>query len=146
MTRATFASTLILMCLGCSAPPAPTAPERLPLRHLAILYGKYRYSHKGQPPKDEGQFKQFIAALDGSQLSAAGIRVAEIDTLFLSPRDGQPYDFRYNDSPPPDGPNGPLAVVMARVGKDGVCFVSYSTAKVEEIDDARFQEVRFTNR
>jgi hypothetical protein len=138
MTRAISAGLPIVVGLRCSAPPAANTPVRLPLRHLAMLYGKYRGSHKGQQPKDEAQLKQFIAALDGSQLSAAGISAAEIDTLFVSPRDGRPHDVRYNDSPPPDGPNGPSAVVIEKVGKDGMCFVAYSTAKVEEIDDAQF--------
>jgi hypothetical protein len=146
MIRATLAAWLIFAGLGCSGPPAPNSPERLPLRHLAILYGKYRGAHRGQPPKDEAQFKQFITALEPNQLAAAGVSAAEIDAMFVSPRDAQPYDVRYNDSPPPDGPNGPSAVVMERVGKNGMRLVAYSTAKVEEIDDAQYQKVRFTNR
>ena len=71
---------------------------------------------------------------------------AEVDTLFVSPRDGQPYDVRYNDPPPAEGPQGPAAVVVERVGKDGKRFVAYFTGKVEEIDDAQYQKVRFTNR
>jgi len=62
---------------------------------------------------------------------AAGVSAAEIDTLFVSPRNGQPYDVRYNDPPPPEGPQGPLAVVVERVGKGGMRFVAYSTGKIE---------------
>ena len=83
----------------------PNSPERLPLRHLAILYGRFRSAHRGQPPKDEGQFKQYIKALDDKQLAAAGVTGAELDSLFVSPRDGRPYDVRYNDPPAPRAPS-----------------------------------------
>jgi hypothetical protein len=119
MTRAISAG-LVLVILGRSAPPAPTAPERLPLRHLAFLYDKFRSGHRGQPPKDTG--------LDANQLSAAGVSAAEIDTLFMSPRDGQPYEIRDNDPPPADGPNGPSDGGVERVGKNGMRLVAYSTA------------------
>src|SRR3954454_5892981 len=98
MTRT--ALLLVTVGLGCSGPPAPNAPERVPLRHLAVLYGKYRNAHRGNPPRDEAEFKQFITGLDAPQLAAAGVTAAEVDTLFVSPRDGQPYDVRYKAPPP----------------------------------------------
>jgi hypothetical protein len=143
MTR-TAVALLMVVGAGCSNPPAPTAPERLPLRQLAVLYGKYRNGHKGRPPKDEAEFKQYIKGLDANQLSAAGISEAEVDGLFVSPRDGQPYEVRYNDPPPAEGPDGPAAVVVEKVGKDGKRMVAYSMGKVDEIDDAQYQKVRFT--
>jgi hypothetical protein len=131
--------------MGCSGPPAVNAPERVPLRQLAIFYGKYRSSHQGQPPKDEAQFKQYIKGLDARHLSTAGLTLAEVDSLFVSPRDGQPYDVRYGAPPPTEGPDGPVAVVAERVGKGGRRFVAYSTGKVEEIDETQYQKVRFTS-
>ena len=142
MTRG--ALLLLFVGLGCSSPPAPNAPERVPLRHLAILYGKYRNAHRGAPPRDEADFKKFITGLDPAQLAAAGVTAAEVDTLFVSPRDGQPYDVRYNDPPPAAGPDGPAAVVAEKVGKGGKRMVAYSTGQVDEVDEAQYQKVRFT--
>ncbi len=139
MTRK--ALLLLFIGLGCSSPPAPNAPERVPLRHLAILYGKYRNAHRGAPPKDEADFKKFITGLDPAQLAAAGVSAAEVDTLFVSPRDGQPYDVRYNDPPSADRPS---AVVAEKVGKGGKRMVAYSTGQVDEVDEAQYQTVRFT--
>jgi hypothetical protein len=145
MIRLIATGALLAMVAGCSAtPPAATTPERLPLRHLAVLYGKYRSGHQGRPPKDEAEFKQFLKGLDAQQLASAGVSTAEVDSLFISPRDNQPYDVRYNDPPPPEGPDGPSAVVVERTGVGGKRFVAYSTGKVEEIDDAKYQKVRFT--
>jgi hypothetical protein len=143
MTR-TAVTCLLLIGLGCSSPPAPSAPERVPLRHLAILYGKYRNSHQGRPPKDEAEFKQYIQGLGERQLAAAGVSANEVDSLFVSPRDGQPYEVRYNDPPPAEGPEGPAAVVVEKVGKNGKRMVAYSTGRVDEIDDVQYQKVRFT--
>jgi hypothetical protein len=139
MTRR--ALLLLFVGLGCSSPPAPNAPERVPLRHLAILYGKYRNAHRGAPPRDEADFKKFITGLDPAQLSAAGVSAAEVDTLFVSPRDGQPYEVRYNDPPQADRP---AAVVAEKVGKGGKRMVAYSTGQVDEVDEAQYQTVRFT--
>ena len=33
---------------------------------------------------------------------------------------------------------------MERTGKDGKRMVAYSTGKVEEIDEAQYQKIRFT--
>jgi hypothetical protein len=146
MARTLWAGCIAFLVVGCSSPQGPASPERVPLRHLAILYGKYRNSHQGVPPKDEAQFKQYIKSLGASQLAAAGVSGAEIDTLFVSPRDGQPYEVRYNTPPPADDGGGPAAVVVERTGKNGKRLVAYSTGKVEEIDEATYQKVRFANR
>ena len=144
MTRVLWAGLGVLIGLGCSGPPGPNVPDRVPLRQLAILYGKYRHSHHGQPPADEAQFKQFIKSLDARQLTAAGVTAAEVDTLFVSPRDGQPYEIRY-DTSPAKGPEGTAAaVVVERVGAGGKRFVAYSTGQVEEIDEAGYQKIRFS--
>lgn len=145
MTRALLIGCIAFATVGCSSPQGPASPERVPLRHLAILYGKYRNSHQGMPPKDEAQFKQYIKSLGASQLAAAGVSEAEIDTLFVSPRDGQPYEVRYSKAPPADDGSGPAAVVIEHTGKNGKRLVAYSIGKVEEIDEATYQKVRFTN-
>ena len=144
MIRSICVFLMLGVGFGCSGPSAPTAPERLPLRHLAILYGKYRNSHSGRPPKDEAQFKHYIGSLKANQLAAAGVSAVEIDSLFVSPRDGLAYEIRYGEPPPAPGPDGPPAVVVERAGKNGKRMVAYSTGKVDEIDDAQYQMIRFT--
>ena len=140
MTRVLSASLIALTLCGCSSSsPAPTTPERLLLRHLAILYGKYQGANQGKPPKDEAQFKKFIKGLNENQLATAGVSPAEIDELFVSPRDGQPYDIRYNNPP-----SSEALVVAERTGRNGKRMVAYSTGRVDEIDDAEYQKIRFT--
>lgn len=143
MTRIISVNLIAFALVGCTSAPAPTTAERLPLRHLAILYGKYRNAHQGAVPKDEAQFKKFIKSLDPSQLAAAGVSANELDGLFVSPRDGEPYDVRYNNPPPPDGDDGPAAVVMERTGKNGKRMVAYSIGKVDEVDETEYQRIRF---
>src|SRR2546430_2512511 len=132
MTRALLAGWIVFLVIGCSSPQGPASPERVPLRHLAILYGQYRNSHQGVPPKDGAQFKQYIKSLGAPQLTAAGVSEAEVDTLFVSPRDGQPYEVRYNNPPPADDGGGPAAVVVEHSGKNGMRLVAYSTGQVDE--------------
>jgi hypothetical protein len=146
MTRVLFIG--LFLVAGCSAatppPPPVNAPETVSPRHLAALHGSFRQSHRGRPPKDEAEFKEYIKGLGEGRLASLGIANLQVDALFVSPRDGQPYEVRYNDAAPAAGGKGPPAVVVERVGKDGKRMVAYSTLQVEEIDDAQYQKVRFS--
>lgn len=132
---------------GCSSEATHiNAADRLPLKHLAILYGQYRSSHQGQVPKDEASFKDYIKKLDPNQLNAAGVDQSEIEKLFVSPRDNEPYVIRYNNPPPAPGPNGPSAVGYEKTGKNGKRFVAFTTGELEEVDEARFAGLKFAGK
>ena len=62
------------------------------------MYGKYRGAHQGQAPKNEAAFKAYIAGLSETDLTSAGVSKAEINDIFVSPRDNKPYVVRYNEA------------------------------------------------
>jgi hypothetical protein len=144
MVRRTGCLLLLFGLTGCAGPAPVANPEKLPLRHLAILYGQYRNSHMGKAPKDEAEFKKFLNSLDATQLAAAGLDKSEVDSMFISPRDKQPYAIRYGDAPPAPGPDGPSVVVFEKQGVAGKRYVAYTTGEIEEVDEAKFQKIRFT--
>src|SRR4051812_26525159 len=77
---------LICIVVGCPGNSAPTAHEPR-LTQLVSYYGRYVGQNKGKPPANEQELKQFIQKVDPKQ---------DVEKMFTSPRDGQPYVVRYN--------------------------------------------------
>ena len=103
------------------------------LQLLASLYGRYISQHRGQAPPDEAALKKFIPTLSAGELTAMGVDASNLDTLFTSPRDGQPYVVRYRQSG--------TVVAYEKEGKNGKRYVAYSNTQVEEVDEARLKQL-----
>jgi hypothetical protein len=111
---------------GCGGQPA-TAPTEISLRKLASYYGMFMSSHKGTAPANEAELRTFIKE------KAAD---ADLDELFRSVRDRQPYIVIYF------GPKKVLpssVIAYEKEGQAGKRFVAYSTTAVRELDDAEFK-------
>src|SRR6187401_2527467 len=77
-----LAATVTAGCGGQSA----TAPTEISLRKLASYYGMFISFHKGTAPANDAELRAFIKE------KAAD---ADLDGLFRSARDGQPYVVTY---------------------------------------------------
>lgn len=96
-------------------------------------------SRNGQKaPASEEELKTFLksGAVD-KNLERAGIPVADIDSIFISERDGKPLKVRYDIKMDPDRPT-PIA--FETVGVDGVRLVAADVV-IEVEDDARYNEL-----
>lgn len=130
----------VLALVGCGAPSE--VPQEEPVVHLkalAVLYGRYVGSHRGQSPPSEAEFKKFIQSLPKTELET--LKVADVDSLFISPRDNQPYQVQYNIPLPPPGPQGAPVVAYEQTGSGGERYVATSLGDVQLVDEAKFQEV-----
>jgi hypothetical protein len=124
---------------GCSDRAAKQqAIERDNIRTLARLYGQYMSAHRGKSPASEVDFKKYIQSRK-DELAAE--QITDIDSLFVSNRDNQPYTVVYNM--PPAGSMTPTGRVVAyeKQGVDGKRMVAYELMSVEELDEARFKTV-----
>jgi hypothetical protein len=86
LRRSPSLSVLLCCCAfatGCGE--SEKEEEQSNLRSLAAFYNQYRALHRGQLPADEKDFKDFIAK-SGS---------TNVDSLFISNRDGTPYVVKY---------------------------------------------------
>ena len=122
---------LVPLCafwLGCTGKTEQPS-EVQNLQVLASLYGRYITQHRGQPPPDEAALRKFIPTLSPDELRAMGVDTSNLDKLFTSPRDGQPYVVSYRQSA--------AVIAYEREGKDGKRTVAYPNARVEEADEAR---------
>ena len=135
---------VLALFAGCSGSQEAksAAREQSHIKTLAILYGTYVGSHRGQVPPNEAAFKQYVQA--STAQGRAGVTVADPKSLFVSERDSQPYVILYGDAArraPPGGPAGAAVVIYEQVGVDGMRFVASNMGAVEEVDQERFKQL-----
>ncbi len=131
---------LAFLAAGCghnAGGSGDEAKERIKL--VGILYGRYSAKHKGQGPKSEQDFKDFIRKLPAEELPP-GVDPNNLDTLLTSPRDGKPYGIVYGAVAGAPGPGGAPVIVYEQVGSAGKHMVVRSTIKVDELDDASLKQ------
>ena len=115
---------------GCSDPVGAkieslnaTAPQR-----LANTYTFFQARNGYRGPKNEAELKEFCADPHNKKgFERAGIDLSNIDALFVSPRDNQPFRIRYGVAGSPMGFNEPL--VFESVGVEGEVMVGFGDSK-----------------
>lgn len=132
-------SSLCLLGVGCSSDGKPQTDSDKNFQALTILYGKFIPRNRGVGPASEAEFKKFIHSLAASEVEGTGADPANIDKLFVSPRDNQPYVIAYKVRPSP-GPDGPPAIIWEQTGVGGKRLVGDALGKVEELDQAAFEK------
>ena len=132
---------LIFFLLGCTPQPPMTTsdpPAKLRLDRILEFYRKHQ-ADKKKPPQDEASFKEYIRGLPADQKDRFGM-TENVDDLFVSPRDTQPYVVRYKVKMHPGGATEGIA--WESTGSGGMRFVGLSTGYVQEYDEPRFAEVK----
>ena len=101
-----------------------------PIKRLLTAYVYFQGKHGFRGPRNEQEFREFIAD-DRFQkgFDRAGIDTSDIDALFISDRDGQPFKVKYGVPGTPMGFKD--AVVFESEGVDGEVMVAFGGAKVE---------------
>lgn len=125
-------------CLGSQT--ASQEKEESNLKPLAVFFGRYLAQHRGQPPQDEAEFKQFLTEISPEELKT--FNLTSTDQIFVSSRDKQPYVIIYGQpTGPSKGPGGAPIIAYEKVGVGGKRYVASSLAGVEEVDETRFREL-----
>jgi hypothetical protein len=111
-------------------------------KRLANLYAIYQSRHDGAGPKDRKAFETFIrTALQPAELVGTGVDQSDLESLFVSERDKQPFFIRYGESSPDaSSPGVNLAVVFEAEGIDGTADVFMTGPKVERVPVATLPE------
>jgi hypothetical protein len=142
-----FPSRRVLVCLlpalgifgsGCSSDGPPQSESDKHIKALVVLYGKFIPRNRGVGPASEEAFKKFIKSLNAQEVQHLGVDPANIDALFISPRDNQTYAFAWGIKADP-GPDGKgRAIVWEQTGVKGKRMVGDSLGNIEELDEAAF--------
>lgn len=104
-------------------------------KRLANLYAVYQSRHDGSGPKDRQAFESFIrTALQPGELAGTGVDQGNLEALFVSERDKQPFFVRYGvSSPDPSSPGVNLAVIFEADGIDGMHEVFLTGPRAERV-------------
>lgn len=118
--------TLLTGC-GQSTSADPTYSN---LATIAIFYAQYRGQNRGGYPKDEQTLKEFI--------KATGKGVTDVDELFVSERDKQPYVLMFGKNIIRDA-DGVEYVGYESEGMQGKRLVAQAGGFVVEMTEDEFQ-------
>jgi hypothetical protein len=107
-------------------------PGEAEMQRFLGLYTDYVVMN-GKPPTNADEMKAWAKALPAEKLK--DLRVENVETFFVSPRDNQPYVVL------PNTDNHPMAIVVhEKTGKNGKRWAGISTGRVIEVGDAELQE------
>lgn len=104
---------------------------------LGLEYGDYLATHQNVPPKDEAEFRAFVASRPQKM---AEYRVSSVDELFTSPRDGQPIQIVCGAAKPVLDSVGYAVAACEAAGIDGKRLVANVRGGVSEISAADFAQ------
>jgi len=132
---------LILGCVvlaGCASGRKELPAEETRLSKLARVYGHYERTKRKGPPPNVDALKEYVRSLSADDLKSIGLETSDVDQIFISSRDNEPFVYRK----PPGGVPLPTTVVFyEKTGKSGKRYVAYPMGKVEEVDEAEFKKL-----
>jgi hypothetical protein len=132
-------AVVFLATSGCGSHQKSAPREQSGLKKLALVYGRFLSQSRGQPPANEAEFKKFAQSLRPVDLKA--FNIDDIEQVFISERDGKPYVVIYGKPQGPPGPGGSPVIAYEQEGKAGKRWVASVVGAVEEVDEARFQQL-----
>jgi hypothetical protein len=128
---------------GCGS-DALSSPTAANLRKLANLYLDLAASQRGQGPARQEDFQKYVRGLPDQILRIKDIDPKDRDALFVSGRDGQPFVIVYGVGISGMSPTKAPLVAYEQTGKAGKRLVAYANTKVEEVGEAKLQELTGT--
>lgn len=139
---ATLGVLLLASVVGCGPQdPASRLAELngTNLQRVANLYLAYQIEHDFRGPKDEGTFQEYIRSLSATKLERIGVAQGEIDNLFVSERDGQPFKIRYKVQGSMMGCEEP--VVFEAEGESGKRKVGFLNMTQREVEASEYERL-----
>lgn len=141
--------SLIGLAFGCGGDPVADAfkeMNKLNMQKLANSYVMFASVNGNVGPKDADELKNFIKTDDrvAPRLGMSSGDLNNLDGLFVSDADGEPFAIRYGLKIRIDEDRSPL--VFDKVGVDGMRRVALANNKILEITDAKKYDRMFAGR
>jgi hypothetical protein len=126
----------LCVLVGChGAAKQARQKEQSHLRALVTIFN-FAESKLGHRPANEAEFKTFIQA--NAQGIIGSLRLASVDELFVSERDGQPFIVLYGA--PPKGEARDV-IAYEQNGVSGKRLVGYSIGAIAEMDEEQLAKL-----
>ncbi|ASV72704.1 hypothetical protein THTE_0102 [Thermogutta terrifontis] len=123
---------------GCFTRTASKPREESTIKVLGLLYGQYMGQHMGKAPPSEQAFREFV------QKQTAFLQqfhVENVDELFRSARDGEPYTVVYGDLSQAGQLLGAPVIAWEKKGVNGRRYVVNTLGSVKEVTDEEFAKL-----
>jgi len=136
-------SSLLLMAtlglvVGCGGGNNLSELNDSNIERLANLYHAFQKANNWEGPADEEEFKNFIRNYTPRKLKRIEVDPAKLDELFVSERDGEPFEIRYGVTGSMMGCSKPVVFESVGVGtRKMIGFLDMTQRQVEqeEYDD-----------
>lgn len=136
---AAFLTLALVFLAGCGGGNDPDTlianANRENVQRLANLYNGYQARNGWAGPRDKETFLNYIKSLHERKLARMGIALAEIEELFVSPRDNEEFKIRYGIV---GGMGASAPVVFEVTGVDGMRNIGFTGMRMEEADAERY--------
>jgi hypothetical protein len=134
---------LIALCggMGCGRSleiKTEAGPSNLSKLHA--LYVSYMQMHRAAGPVNLEEFKRFISNEGSTEARRLDVDLTNLDQLFLSPRDNEPYIINYGLHFDAKSIGRQVFIYESR-GRDGRRAVAYATGWSEEVDPQKAAEL-----
>jgi hypothetical protein len=135
-----IAACILCGCSGGVDPETAVAQSNSTnLQRVANLYLAYQNENGWVGPPDEATFKKYISGFPTKMLARIDVDPNNMDGLFTSERDGQPFKIRYKVVGNMMGSAEP--VVFESVGVDGKRMVGTLGMVQMEVDSAEYDSL-----
>jgi hypothetical protein len=135
-----LAACVLVGCSGSTDPSAAVAAANSTnIQRLTNLYQAYQSENGWVGPADDELLKEFIRGLPPNTLTRIGIEPGNIDPIFVSERDDQPFKLRYKVVGSMMGSTEP--VVFESEGVDGKKMVGFLNMTQREVDAAEYDSL-----
>jgi hypothetical protein len=133
---------MLSILVGCGRGDDPAARiaemNNSSIRRVANLYNAFQLRKGMKGPKDKTEFTSFIQnEMSPVKLERMQVDKTNIEGLFTSERDEQPFEIRYGVG---GGLGSANAVVFEKEGVDGMRQVAFTNGTVEEMAAAQYDE------
>ena len=140
-------AVLSLLCFhlsGCgsgktSGDQLLTDANQTNLDRICTLYFQYQLTHNGQGPPDEATFRSYIGERPAKQLERIGVDPANIDSIFVSDRDNEPFEILW--AVVGGERDDPVAIVAEKSGEGGMRMVGFHRKPHREVDEAEYKKL-----
>jgi hypothetical protein len=138
LARGHLMIAILVAATGCNESSELSSPAARRLHVLTTVYLDYAAA-KGIGPANHEQLKAHFQNAPPFLLSAEGVSAKECETIFVSPRDGEPFRISYGErfAFRDDAP----IIACEQVGKDGMRLTAYANGRIDLVDERAAQEL-----
>jgi len=144
LSFAKLLAVLLVACVfaGCNRKATgPIAQDQTNLSWLGSKYGMYISQQQGHAPKTIDDLRKFVEATTTPE-QLGRLKVAKVDDLFISPRDGKPFAMiSYEKFPPPAAGQPPPIVLYEAVGQNGQRSIAFLGGGTKTVDENELQKM-----